>query len=147
MAMPKLARISTVDLKRELDRRATHASALDVKRVKLAKELVQLDSEIEALGGGQNGGAPSQPRRAPLKSGSGRRSPAARTREANRMTLTTALREVLTGKTMGVTEVAEAVQKAGYKTHSQNFRTMVNITLLKRKDLFKKKGRGQYTAK
>ena len=63
------------------------------------------------------------------------------------MPLHAALHNVLNGTTMGVSEVAQAVQKAGYKTRSENFRTMVNITLLKRKDLFKKKGRGKYTAK
>jgi hypothetical protein len=52
---------------------------------------------------------------------------------------------VLKGKTMGVAEAADAVQKAGYKTSSPNFRTIVNQALL-RSELIKKLGRGAYTA-
>ncbi len=141
MPRPKLARISTTDLRREIERRAAHASALEVKRIEMARELERLDAEIAAL----EGSAPLTTNGA--KNRRGRRTSAATTRATNKVPLHAALREVLTGKTMGVAEAAQAVQDAGYKTHSGNFRTMVNITLLKRKDLFKKKGRGQYTAK
>lgn len=48
---------------------------------------------------------------------------------------------------MSVAEVADAVRNAGYKSLAASFRTIVNMTLLKRKDLFKRVGRGQYTAK
>ena len=48
---------------------------------------------------------------------------------------------------MSVIEVAEAVLKSGYKSNAANFTSVVNLTLLKRKDLFKRVGRGQYTAK
>jgi hypothetical protein len=54
---------------------------------------------------------------------------------------------VLKGKEMRVTDAAVAVQKAGYKTNSKTFRVQVNIALVKRKDLFKRVGRGVYTAK
>ena len=53
---------------------------------------------------------------------------------------------VLSGKTMGVTELSEAVQKAGYRTTSPNFRTIVNQTLIKDKR-FKRVERGLYTVK
>ncbi len=75
-----------------------------------------------------------------------RRSPSARTRSANQMPLNAALHNLLKGKTMSVSEAADAVQKAGYKSNSANFYTVVNLTLLKRKDLFKRVERGQYTA-
>ncbi|QKK07032.1 MAG: hypothetical protein HND58_01880 [Planctomycetota bacterium] len=67
-------------------------------------------------------------------------------RPRNDSSLEVALANTLKGKTMGVSEVAEAVQQAGYKTTSPNFRTIVNQTLIK-SDLIKKIGRGQYTAK
>ncbi len=71
----------------------------------------------------------------------------ARKRHRNDTNLVGALQQVLSGQTMGVTEAASAVQKAGYKTTSPNFRTIVNQTLIKHTDVFSKKGRGQYTAK
>ena len=70
----------------------------------------------------------------------------ARRRPRNTMNLADALCELLREQTMSVTEIAEAVQKAGYKTSSPNFRTIVNQTLLK-DGRFKRMGRGQYTAK
>ncbi|UYV12322.1 MAG: hypothetical protein NCW75_13605 [Phycisphaera sp.] len=70
-----------------------------------------------------------------------------RKRHRNDTNLVGALQKVLSGKTLGVTEAANAVQKAGYKTTSPNFRTIVNQTLIKHPDTFSKKGRGLYTAK
>jgi hypothetical protein len=83
------------------------------------------------MGGGGAGGARS----------SGRR------RASNKQTLADALHELLRGKTMSVTDAAQAVQQAGYKTNSRTFRVQVNIALVKRKDLFRRVQRGQYTAK
>ncbi len=48
---------------------------------------------------------------------------------------------------MSVSEAAEAARKSGYKSNAANFDTVVNLTLLKRNDLFKRVGRGLYTAK
>jgi hypothetical protein len=62
------------------------------------------------------------------------------------MTLAETMAKVLKGKTMRVTDIAEAVQKAGYRTNSNHFRTQVNIALIKSGG-FKRTGRGQYTAK
>ena len=62
------------------------------------------------------------------------------------MNLVQALAKVLKGRSMGVTEVSHAVQEAGYRTTSPNFRTIVNQTLIK-SPLFKRLSRGQYTAK
>lgn len=70
-----------------------------------------------------------------------------RKRHRNSTNLVGALQKVLNGKTLGVTEAANAVQKAGYKTTSPNFRTIVNQTLIKHPDTFSKQGRGLYTAK
>ena len=68
-------------------------------------------------------------------------------RPRNAGSLVESLKKLLTGKTMSVTEMADAVQKAGYKTSSPNFRTIVNQTLISNKRDFKRVARGQYTAK
>ena len=85
-------------------------------------------------------GRPRGPGR-PRGSGSGKR--------GGQPSLATALHSLLRGKTLGVAEMSDAVQKAGYKTKSPNFRTIVNAALLAKpnKHLFRKVGRGQYTAK
>lgn len=70
-----------------------------------------------------------------------------RKRHRNDSNLVEALQQVLSGKTMGVTEAAAAVQAAGYKTTSPNFRTIVNQTLIKHPKTFPKQSRGKYTAK
>ena len=43
-------------------------------------------------------------------------------------------------------EIAEAVVKSGYVTTSPNFKVMVNQQLIANKKLFKRVGRGQYSA-
>src|SRR5437660_12918852 len=97
----------------------------------MAQRLAALDDRIRDMGGSVKGHAGA---------GGGRRA-------RNEQTLPEALHAVLKGKTMRVTDVAEAVQKAGYRTNSKTFRVQVNIALLNRKDLFKRVGRGEYTAK
>jgi len=64
----------------------------------------------------------------------------------NDSNLPDALAALLKGTTMSVTEAATAVQKAGYRTTSANFRTMVNLALIKDKR-FRRVGRGQYTVR
>lgn len=64
----------------------------------------------------------------------------------NDSNLVGALQTLLKGKEMGVSEAAEAVQKAGYKTTSDNFRVMVNQALSKDGNPFKRVSRGIYTA-
>ncbi len=136
-----LRRIPTKELISELDRREAMANEFVARREILANELAMIDAEIAALedaSGTQRNGVYRR---------HVRRSAAARTRSANQEPLNVILHNVLKGKTMSVSEAVEAVQKSGYKSNAANFRSVVNLTLLKRKDLFKKKGRGQYTAK
>lgn len=148
MAKPKLTRISTVELRRELDRRATHASRLEVKRVELARELKRLDAEISELGGSASAASDGAgDRHSRASSRRARQTIASITRAANKAPLHMAVCSVLKGKTMGVAEVADAVRAVGYRSNAANFRTMVNMTLIKRKDLFRRAGRGKYTAK
>lgn len=100
-----------------------------------------IDAEIAALDGASSGRANSAAPRYV------RRSAAAHTRSANQVPLNAAPHKLLKSRTMNVSEAAEEVQKAGYKSNAANFYTLVNLTLLNRKDLFMRKGRGRYTAK
>lgn len=130
MAKRGLDGLTLVELQRELKKRerlvGRHLSKLETKREKLAGQLAELDAEIARIGGSVRSGGRRRPR--------------------NDSNLAEALAKVLKNATMSVTDVAEAVQKAGYVTTSPNFRTIVNQTLLK-DDRFKRVGRGQYTAK
>jgi len=106
------------------------ASTLMKKRAKLAASLASLDASIAKFGGApRRGRGPGRPR------------------GQNTSTLAGALAELLKGKTMSVTQMAEEVQKAGYKTNSPNFRTIVNAAMIAHKDLFRRVSRGKYTAK
>jgi hypothetical protein len=118
---------------------------LEMRRDELLKELEDIDATLDNA-------APAAPvKRSPGRlrgSGGGRKKTGHRgSRPRNKGSLAEALADVLKGKTLGVTEAAEAAIKSGYKTNAANFRTIVNQTLLKRGDLFKKVGRGQYTSK
>ncbi len=120
----------------ELRRREHAVKKLRRKHAIAMNRVAAIESQLIALGAVASGGG-----------GGGRgRGTGAATRARNDMNLVESLVKVLTGKTMGVTEVADAVQRAGYKTSSPNFRTIVNQTLIK-SDKFKRVGRGQYTAK
>jgi CCR4-NOT transcriptional regulation complex NOT5 subunit len=135
MARPSaLSNLSNSEILREVARRERKARTLARKRDKLMQKVALLDAQIEQYGGiaGRGGRAGV----------SGRRR-----RASNSMSLVEALTKALTNKTMGVTEVAEAVKSAGYSTTSPNFRTIVNQALLSNKDAFKRVERGQYTAK
>jgi len=155
--MPRgLANISVADLHAELRRRQRSVGRLVRRRASLLTRLTRLDDLIEMLGGSANGrtarrarpartargGRGRGPGRRPGRRGRGGR--AGRRRPRNEMTLSAALAKALSGKTMSVTEAAGAVRRAGYRTNSSNFRTQVNIALIK--GPFKRVGRGQYTA-
>ena len=69
-----------------------------------------------------------------------------RKRPRNEMNLEDSLIELLRDQTLSVTQISEDVQKAGYKTTSPNFRTIVNQTLIN-SPAFKRVSRGKYTVK
>jgi hypothetical protein len=112
------------------------AETLRRKRSRLLAKVAALDERIRDLGGSVGG----VPRRGRVGAIPGRKRP------RNETNLADALAKVLKGKTMGVTEAAEAVQRAGYQTTAANFRTIVNQALIKNNKMFKKVDRGQYTA-
>lgn len=142
---------SAGELHAELQRRSRDLAALESKRDDLLGKVDGLEAEIAAINGALGVSTASRRGRRPAgrpKSGASvrvtRMSGGRRPRNEN--SLEVSLAKTLQGKTMGVSEVATAVQKAGYKTTSPNFRTIVNQTLIK-SPLIKKIGRGQYTAK
>jgi hypothetical protein len=154
-----LESFSMTDLQAEIDRRA---HVLMQRRAELQADLDAIDREIGGSPAprrrgrppGRPGRRPGRPagaatakkksKRVAKKPANGRRR---RGRGGNTRSLVESLHEVLAGRTMSVTEVSDAVQKAGYKTASPNFRTIVNQALLANSDRFKKVARGQYTSK
>ena len=112
-------------LQDELRRRQALLKVLCRRREQLIARLADLERQIEAAGG-EAVALPSE-----------------RRRPRNELTLTEALAKVLAGRTMSVAEAADAVQHLGYQTTSGNFRTQVNIALIKGK--FRRVGRGRYT--
>ena len=139
MTHPNVKRVPTSELNRELRRRMR---ILEAKRARVAREIEQLDTEIETLGG--------HVRPASGKGRLSRRgawSYAGQTRAMNKVSLVKALHQLLQGKKMGVTEAARAVQEAGYKTHAANFRAIVNTALARHPKVFTRTAPGVYTAK
>lgn len=125
---PGLGKASIEDLQAELARREREVGRLQKKRERLAAQIAEVESELAALGAlGATGGVRKRPK--------------------NEKNLTDTLHDVLSGKTMGVTEAANAARAAGYLSTAENFRTIVNQTLLRETKKFKKVARGQYTAK
>jgi hypothetical protein len=126
-----ISAVSVGELRREIARRERRVGGLVRKRERLLDKARHIETQISELGGlvrGRPGAIP------------GRRRP------SNESNLVESLSKVLTDKVMSVTDVTEAVQKAGYTTTSPNFRTIVNQALIA-SGKFKRVGRGQYTAK
>ena len=59
------------------------------------------------------------------------------------MTLVAALEKVVTKEPKDIAAIMEGVEKVGYRSSAQGFRSMVNVALIKNKQ-FKRTGRGQY---
>lgn len=140
-----LSTMTLDDLQREIERRQRAGSDLLMKRERLARELAEVEAQLAMIGLAH--AAPMRKRAgrppkgaAPRRGGGGRR-------PRNEMNLVEALHQALQGKTLSVSEAADAVQAAGYKTSSPNFRTIVNQALITKKDRFRKVERGRYTAK
>ena len=121
-------------LQAEIERRRHASGPLMRKRAKLLRQLDAVNAQL-GLGSDSSGGASPRGGRGP-----------GRKRAQNSMSLVEALQKTLRGTTLGVTEAGDAVRRAGYKTTSPNFRTIVNQALIKYPKLFKKVSRGQYTA-
>lgn len=151
-----LKTVSLSELQAEVSRRASDVGGLIAERDELATRVAELDEQIQLLSSlsgsatsaRRSPGRPAKKKRgrpAGSKNRTTKRTATGRKRPKNSMNLAEAMAKMLKGKTMGVNEAATNVQKAGYKTNSPNFRTIVNQTLIK-DPRFKKVARGQYTA-
>ena len=118
--------MSTRELQAELQRRQQGITRLQARREKILSQVAEIDREIASLGGVVVGGIGLRPR--------------------NEKPLSDVLAEVLKGRKLSVTDAAHAAIEAGYRTSAENFRTIVNQTLIK-DDRFKNISRGIYTAK
>lgn len=126
-----LAGLSTAQIQAELRNREKKLTkvrrqfnAAVAKASRLEAQMRELGADLPASRGGRTG-----------------------TRARNSVPLHTALHNLLKGKTMGAAEAAEALLESGFRTTARTFRTMVNIALIKNKNLFKRVARGQYTSK
>ncbi len=125
-AASNLSDMSVKSLHEELRRRERTIGSIRRKRERLVSKIQSIDAMLLEMGATPGGGMRKRPK--------------------NKANLALSLAKVLKGKTMGVTEVANAVKKSGYLTTAANFRTIVNQCLIKHRNLFKKVGRGKYTA-
>jgi len=148
----QLARIPLALLQAEVSRRERLAGELQVKRDELLRELEAVNQELAGSGGAKRG--PGRPRGSSrgLRSRTlGLGKPGARGGRRGRgrdgQSLVGALQNLLKGQTMGVSEAAAAVRRAGYKSSSPNFRTMVNAAFLGNPDKFNRVSRGNYTSR
>lgn len=126
-----LSQVSATELQAELARRQRRVRTLVRRRDRLLEAAKALGDEITALGG-TAAVSPAGPALA-----SGRR---------NEVNLVEALKNALGNKAMTVPEAAEAVLKSGYRTTSQSFRQIVNVTLIRNKE-FERVSRGRYRVK
>jgi hypothetical protein len=125
----RLTGASTADLRRELARRGKRLPGLRRRLEALRAKVAKLEGEIAELTG--NGVAATV---------------GGRKRPRNESTLVDALHKLLTGRKLTVTQAAAEVQRAGYKTNAAHFRTIVNQTLIRFRNRFRKVSRGVYTA-
>ncbi len=139
---PALSSVSIATLQAEIARRTSKAGGMLRKRDRLLNQLAKVEAKLLVAGIEFDAPAAAAGRGRPSGGGDA----GVRRRPRNEMNLVDALAKVLDGKTMSVTDAAEAVQKAGYKSSSKTFRTIVNQTLIK-SNRFKKIERGQYTTK
>jgi hypothetical protein len=132
--MPRFAsgtNLSIQQLERILRARRTELQRLGRRRLKIARQLSRIDSQMRDLGGDFGGGG---------LGGGGR--------VRNEQSLVKMIEGVLgkTAKPMNVGDIAAEVQRRGYKSNSANFRGIVNQTLIKEKQ-FSQASRGMYQLK
>ena len=138
MARPKAgSNLSIAQLEAMLSSRRADLQSLSKEHAKLSQQLVEVEKKIAALGGTTNGRAHAIIPRTPGG------------RVKNEKSLVEMLEQVLGAATeaMKVGDIVEAVLKAGYHTGSDNFRGIVNQTLIKERRRFVSAGRGLYAAK
>ncbi len=137
MARPRLgSNFSIAQLENMLQSRKSDLSGLFKQQAKLAAELAAVEKKISQLGGKLRG----RPRGAGLSAGG---------RVRNEKSLVATLQEVLGAASgpMSVGDIMDKVLKTGYRTDSDNFRGIINQTLIKERKHFVSTARGIYAAK
>lgn len=129
MARPAMAGMTISRLESMLNQQRSKKKELLRERARLQSQLEKLDRQIAAVDGAAG------------ISSSGR--------ARNEMSLVAAMEMVLEKqpKGLGVSEIMDAVQAAGYKSSSPNFRGIVNQTLIKERKKFGAVSRGVYALK
>jgi hypothetical protein len=141
-----IARTSTADLLKEMERRRGMLGNMHAMRDDLTRQLESLNAEIAEIESLEGSGSAS-PRRDPGRPKGTGKGGRGRGRGGNEQSLPMRLHTLLRGKTMSVPEMAQAAKKAGHKSKSKNFRTIVSLAILNNRKMFRRVSRGQYTAK
>ena len=130
---------SIAQLEQMLNKCRGERQKLERERAKVARRLQQLDTRLDALGGGNGKGRGA---------GGGGGGGGTGSRVRNEKSLIEMIEGVLgkSAKPMKVGDIADAVKSGGYRTNSANFRGIVNQTLIKDKR-FTSAGRGLYQMK
>jgi hypothetical protein len=143
MARPKAgSNLSITQLESILSTRLAELQQLTKEHSKLSGQLAEIEKKISSLGGKSKGRGRVATNGFGHGYGGG-------VRIKNEKSLVETLDQVLgaASEAMKVGDIVEAVLKAGYHTTSDNFRGIVNQTLIKERRHFVSAGRGLYAAK
>lgn len=132
-----LARATTAQLRQELERRQNSMHELIRQRDALSAELADLEAAFGPATSSSANGVQRAPGRRKGRGG----------RRAKGGSLVEVLGTALKGQRLAVNEMIKAVQNAGYKTTSSNFRSIIAQALIKHPKRFKRVERGIYTAR
>jgi hypothetical protein len=137
MARPKAgSQFSISQLESLLESRLSELQHLQKEHTRLSSQLTEIERRIVSLGGKTKG-----------RGKIGLKFPGTRAR--NEKSLVESLEEVLgaAGGPLKVGDIVDGVLKSGYRTTSDNFRGIVNQTLIKERRRFVSAGRGVYVIK
>lgn len=139
MPRGKSVGLSISDLEQMLSQRRASLQKLTKQRSGAQRKVDAIDREIARLGGNglvRRGRPPGSG-----SSGGGGRA-------HNETSLAVAIESALKkGDAMSVGDIVEAVKSGGYRSSSDNFRGIVNQTLIKERKRFTSPGRGMYQLK
>ena len=131
MARPATSAFNIAQLERILHDRRTELNRLQRQRSELQRKLDGVERQIGKL----NGGGRGRPRGGGGGGG----------RARNEHSLVEVIESVMRGgKPMRVGDIVDAVQAGGYRSNSDNFRGIVNQTLIKERKRFAPVERGVY---
>ena len=137
-----MSEFTITKLESMLEQQRSKKKELLRERSKLQTQMEKIDRQISGLDGGAGGGGSSS-------ASGGNGTTASGTRPKNEKSLVATLEEVLDKKAngMSVGDIVTAVESAGYKSSSPNFRGIVNQTLIKERKKFHSVERGVYAIK